>query len=134
MTHFAKTDMNLIMFECQWQILGKSTLLTFIALVSSEICLLLAGILEVEALWTSIDTMVNCWCVMLIFAAHRDLYKLGCEKLQHKIITIRCISCCSCNCCCAIIPNQIDKNKKEDASGGKEENNLEIVEHDAVTV
>ena len=66
-----------------WKILGKSTLLTFIALASSEICLVLAGVLELEALWTSIDSVVNCWCVMLIFAIHKKIYAFGCEKLQN---------------------------------------------------
>ena len=116
-----------------WTILGKSTLLTFIALTTSEICLVLAGVLELEALWTSIDSMVNCWCVMLIFAIHRKIYRIGCERLQNKIITSQCISCCSCNCCCPIIPD-INEEEVKEKDGKNAKDTQEDPDHTADAV
>eukprot|EP01084_Bolivina_argentea_P063695 116246_1 len=47
------------------EILSKSTLLSFIALFTTEICLVLIGIIGYPAIWISVDAIINGWCVIL---------------------------------------------------------------------
>eukprot|EP01084_Bolivina_argentea_P207948 354691_1 len=80
------------------RILTKSTILTFIALLSTELSLLLMGSIGLTTLWVSLDSMINCWCVFTMFAVHKKLYLNICGKLE-SIISYKCLLCCSCHCC-----------------------------------
>ena len=91
-----------ILDDSTWTMLQRSTLLTFITLFTSQIAIGLGAVLKLEALWTAVDSMVNCWCVMLIFVVHDGFYNKCCGKMQNKIVTVGFMRCWSCNCCCRI--------------------------------
>ena len=112
-----------ILDNSTWIMLQRSTLLTFITLFTSQIAIGLGAVLKLEALWCSIDSMVNCWCIMLIFVVHDKIYNVLCGKLQDKIITVGFMGCWSCNCCCQIR----DASKIVDDEKTKQ-NEKEIVE------
>ena len=65
-----------------WDLLSKSTILTFAALFTTEFSLILMGIFGWTIFWGGIDAMVNCWCIILMFTKHSDLYKI-CSILKN---------------------------------------------------
>ena len=80
------------------KILRKSTLLTFIALITTELSLILSGAFGATPIWVGFDCMVNGWCIILMFVFHSKLYKGLCCCFE-KCITVRCLECCSCYYC-----------------------------------
>lgn len=103
--------------DATFKILTKSTLLTFIALLSTQFTLISIALLGSGAVFGCLDSIINGWCCMLMFASYGNIYskKLLCGKLE-KLITIRCLSCYSCNCCCfeLDIQDREDKKRKKD--------------------
>ena len=96
------TILDVIQQDTTWRVLTKSTLLSFIALFTTEMSLILSGILiEYASIWCAIDTVINCWCVLLMFATHNGLYFVMCRKCE-KCINVGWLSCYSCHCCCKI--------------------------------
>ena len=83
------------------QIVRKSALLTFIALFSTEISLILTSAVGATGLWLALDCIVNAWCVMLIFSAYSKVYKIMCGCCKN-CISMRCLACYSCHCLCPI--------------------------------
>ena len=105
--------MNVMMQDTMiWKALNKFTLLTFISVFTTLISIILAGIFELAALWISIDTIINCWCVLLCFKVHRKMYRFICCGNGRNLIGVKCLSWYSCNCCCPIIA--ITTNNKSD--------------------
>merc|ERR1711902_160910 len=98
---YVKSNENVSKDDILWGILVKSTMLTFIALITTETSLILMMVLGVSTIWISIDCMVNCWCIMLMFAVHKPLYFKMCGRLE-PLISNKCLLCYSCHCCCKI--------------------------------
>ena len=84
--------------DATFKILTKSTLLTFIALFSTQLQLSIVGIVGLNAPFSALDSVINGWCCMLMFARYNYIYIKLCGKME-KCITIKCLSCWSCNCC-----------------------------------
>lgn len=85
-------------------IMKRSTVLTFVASVSAQIFMALILTLGAPMIWTLCGSMVNTWCLVLIFDIYDDIFHLynccccGCERLMcHE-----CIVCCSCHYCCKV--------------------------------
>lgn len=89
-----------------WVLLKKSALLTYIGLISTFITMVCCIVFGEEPIWISIDTMINVWCIALMFRVHDNIYTNSCMKCQDCCITIKCIYCYACGCCrcCAILP------------------------------
>ena len=79
-------------------ILIKTTLLTFIALCTTPLCLILSGSIGLS-IWLPIDQVVNCFCIILMFRTHQKLYNRMCHKLE-PLITNKCLALYTCSCCC----------------------------------
>ena len=58
-----------------YRLLSKSTLLTFIALFTTVVTLVLAAILGLASMFTAIDSVVNCWWYV-IFAIALIMYMM----------------------------------------------------------
>ena len=93
-------------------ILTKSTLLTFIAIITNQIALILSGFLNIPSLWLSVNSCINCWCIILMFKCHKNIFNKLCGKCNKKIISIQCLYCYSCDCFCTIHDDQIIPNRK----------------------
>ncbi len=95
---------DVMVHDCDtWKVLQKFTLLTVFAIATTFASLALAVLLELGGLWVSIDMMINCWCVILMFHSHRGLYQIMCLRLQKCAISRTCLTICACNCCCCKI-------------------------------
>eukprot|EP01084_Bolivina_argentea_P166116 288486_1 len=88
-------------------LLKKSTGLTFIALFTTELSLLLSGVLGIQIIWTTLDSSVNCLCIILMFQMHRKIYKmLLFDKCIGNCVSIKCLVCYSCAYCCQVKMSQ----------------------------
>ena len=112
--------------DATYKVLTKSTLLTFIALLSTQLQLLVTGLIGLRGMLSCIDTVINGWCVMLMFARYSHIYdKFGCMKME-KCVTIKCLSCYSCNyCCLALDVKNIGENINEEKDG-KESEDIQV--------
>mmetsp|Transcript_45781 Transcript_45781/g.40996 ORF Transcript_45781/g.40996 Transcript_45781/m.40996 type:complete len:441 (-) Transcript_45781:86-1408(-) len=108
--------MDIMMEDCNtWKVLQKFTLLTVLAITTTLASLVFAVLFEIAPIWISIDMMINCWCVMLMFHSHHGLYKIMCLRLQKCAISRICLTICACNCgCCKI------GGKKRNSNAGTE--------------
>ena len=105
--------------DATYKILTKSTLLTLIAILSTQSCLITTGIIGSNAMWACIDSVINGWCCMLMFVTYNNLYSKLCWKME-QCVTIRCLSCYSCNYwCCELQFDQEIKCEKNTKSSPK---------------
>merc|ERR1712154_105817 len=79
----------------------KSTLLTCVAVFTSEFAVILTSLSEIGHIWFAADCIVNTWCILLIFKQYAPIYDRMCGLFQ-RIITQRLLQCYSCHCCCPI--------------------------------
>lgn len=107
--------------DATFKILTKSTLLTFVALFSTQLQLSLAGIIGLNAPLSAIDSVINGWCCMLMFSRYHHIYSKMCGKME-KCITINCLSCWSCNCCCEL---EVEKETKARSIDTDNQNNVQ---------
>eukprot|EP01084_Bolivina_argentea_P302410 521977_1 len=94
-------------------ILTKSTMLAFIAIITNELALVFTAIFLLPSLWTVINSVVNCWCIILMFAVHSNCYNVICKKFT-TCVTIKCLYCFACDCCCKINKMVYQKPEIED--------------------
>merc|ERR1712062_820086 len=90
--------------------MGKSIVLTIIALISTPGLLIISGLVGMTGFWIAIDNVVSGWMVVLIFAKHNWIYKHLCKHLE-RMVTPQCLSCYSCYCCedyCCRCTHQLD--------------------------
>eukprot|EP01084_Bolivina_argentea_P303755 524529_1 len=106
-TSITKTLMNNQMYRT----LIRSSLLSFIALLTTQTSILLMAIIGLDSIWMSLDFMVNGWCVVLMFSAHNTMYTLLCGYCE-RMISMKCISCISCACWFKIKPTTITVDTK----------------------
>merc|ERR1719384_1431847 len=84
-------------------VLKQSTLLSMFALISSiVISMLLTYFLGVATFWSALDSIINTWCVVLMFSVHTDIYQVCCARIESNI-SDQCLSCCSCHLCCNVV-------------------------------
>merc|ERR1719242_1175347 len=85
-----------------FKIMVKSTVLTFVAMVSTQITIILCWILGIPTLWLALDSVINSWCMILIFDLYDELFNLypRCCCLCEKVVSYYCIAACACNCFC----------------------------------
>eukprot|EP01084_Bolivina_argentea_P172544 298903_1 len=81
------------------QIARKSIILTLVALITTPVSLICAAIFGLTPLWTTMDSIINVWCVVLIFGINHRLFEILCGSLESKI-SITCLSWCTCFICC----------------------------------
>eukprot|EP01084_Bolivina_argentea_P237920 399745_1 len=94
-----------------WDALNKFTLLAIIAICTTLTSLILSAVFELSSLWISIDTMINTWCVLLLFSPYKKLYVSICKTCQNCCITDRCLSLYGCNCGCCKIETPLNVQK-----------------------
>ena len=82
-------------------IASKSTLLSCVALITSEVAIFCSMSTGITHLWLALDCMVNCWCIILMFKPYDAIFKRMCCLCQ-RVIGMRFLSCYSCHCCCRI--------------------------------
>ena len=107
-----------------WKIATKSTFLTFVALLSTPLCVTLVIFIHHVDILTSIDSMINCWCLMLMINTSNKIYDKLCLKMEKKIITTKCLFCYSCNCKKIRILNE-DANNNNNNNSSNRTNNVE---------
>eukprot|EP00488_Nonionellina_sp_1-RS-2012_P003108 TRINITY_DN6347_c0_g1_i1.p1 TRINITY_DN6347_c0_g1~~TRINITY_DN6347_c0_g1_i1.p1 ORF type:complete len:131 (-),score=22.31 TRINITY_DN6347_c0_g1_i1:202-594(-) len=90
-------------------ILRKSTFLTYIAIFSTQILIMIGAIFEIGAILASIDCVINAWCIMLIFNRYQSLYDRLCGQCEGRL-TIGCLAFCACTCCCDITDGKSQLN------------------------
>eukprot|EP01084_Bolivina_argentea_P069185 125941_1 len=134
-TQVASTNNNSAMYKTRTfhGILSKSTLLTLIALLTTPLSLILASIVGITGTWVSLDAMVNIWCVILMFSAYDTLYKIICHHMD-KCISIRCLSCYSCTCCCKLNLTSLDKTNLKIVVGSSSNLKIEQTQTSSNTV
>eukprot|EP01084_Bolivina_argentea_P258163 435124_1 len=96
--NFDDKTFNISREDCTWDILLKSSILTFIALFTTQISLILMIVIGVSTMWVSIDSIINIWCIMLMFSVHTSLYSKICSKAE-SCISYKCLLCYSYHCC-----------------------------------
>ena len=84
--------------DSMWELLSKSTILSFVALFTTEISLICIGLLGWATFWGGINSMVDSWCIILMFVNYKRLYFVICGKLE-RLVTLNCLSCYSCDLC-----------------------------------
>lgn len=85
--------------ECfTYDVLQKTLVLTTIALLTTPMSLILGAIVGMVGFWVSVDFMISCWMVMLMFAKHNWIYEHLCEHLE-VMVTVNCLSIYSCYHC-----------------------------------
>eukprot|EP01083_Nonionella_stella_P008489 24503_1 len=109
-----------------WRLFNKFTVLTIFAVFTTFCSMILAYIFGLYRGWVSIDTMINSWCIVLMFSVYDKLYIRLCDQLQ-KITKLECfLICFGCNCCCCQVSNSyIDSNPKTTNA-----NNVDVVRDD----
>eukprot|EP01084_Bolivina_argentea_P158111 275462_1 len=95
--------------EKLYNLLIKITLLAVIAILSTVTSIILVGIFEIGAFFIMIDTMIDVWCAMLLFACNDRLYNVICGEIRACVVGIGCVKICSCTYCCKI---KIEKKPK----------------------
>ena len=87
-----------------FKVMVKSTVLTFVASISTQVTCILCAVMGVPSLWVALDSAFNSWCLILIFDLYDDLFNLYpcCCCLCEKLMCYHCIVCCSCHCCCRV--------------------------------
>ena len=86
--------------DVTWTIVTKSTLLSLIALITTPLSLVLLVFFGVFGYtFVTMDSAVNCWCVVLMFNPYKPLYKCLCKRME-VCMGIKCLRCWSCTCCC----------------------------------
>ena len=96
------------------RVLKRSTLLTTIALFTTSLSLVIAGILGLSGMWISSDSMVNCWCIMLMFRFYDKIYIICCNRMEF-CVSINCLKYYSCNCFCTIYLSDVMETKHNDS-------------------
>ncbi len=81
------------------KIATKTIFLSIIALIMLPLSLILYIVVAAGPSTLVIDSMINCWCIMLSISVHNKLYQYKCQQLQEKIITIKCLVYFTCTCC-----------------------------------
>ena len=88
-------------------VLNKTTLLACITLGTNQFTILAAGIFRFSSMWSSLNTMVNCWCIMLMFSCHNNVFERICGGCKGMVNT-ECLNCYSCNWLCRImVPDNV---------------------------
>ena len=98
-----------------FKVMMKSTVLQFVAMLSSQSLVILMMVMGVASLWAAIDSVVNCWCLVLMFDLYDDLFRLYpfCCGLCEKLMCYHCIVCYSCHCCCRVNYGEISRPQIE---------------------
>ena len=111
-----------------WRIATKSTYLTCVALLSTPLCIgLLVFIHHHTTILLSIDSMINCWCIMLMINTSKKIYDKLCVRMEHRIITTKCILYYSCNCHKLRVLNEdINNNNNNNSIANEMNNEIEI--------
>merc|ERR1719334_395635 len=65
-----------------YNVLKRNSILTVAALLTTNISIVMAVVIGVSTAWTSVDSVVNCVCVMLMFTVHEKAYKGICGYLE----------------------------------------------------
>ena len=97
-TEIQETQTNVNSNDATFKVVIKSTLLTFVAIFSTFLFIIVITIIGLEPLWGCLDIIINNWCVILMFAKYDKEYTKLCGKLE-QFVTLRCLSCYSCHYC-----------------------------------
>merc|ERR1712228_539165 len=87
-----------------FRIMKRSTVLTFVASMSAHLFMVLTVTLGAPIIWVLCGSMVNAWCLVLIFGIYDDIFHLYncCCGACERLMCYECIVCCACNHCCRV--------------------------------
>lgn len=100
-THVSESSKESATSSISLSIASKSTLLSCVALITSELAIFGTAATGLFGLFLSLDCMVNSWCIMLIFKPYDQIFQSIC-CLGQRLIGMRFLACYSCHCCCRI--------------------------------
>lgn len=90
--------------DCDFTSMAKSTVLTLVSCLSTQIAILCWTVMGSASMWAAIDSAVNCWCIVLLFELYENLFRLYsfCCCLCHRMLCYECIRLCSYHCLCKV--------------------------------
>eukprot|EP01084_Bolivina_argentea_P224758 379992_1 len=88
------------------RVMTKTNLLTLIAIITTEMAMVVSSFIP-GTIWPIIDSMVNCWCVLLMFKSHERIFDCVC-KYASNIISDHCLIICACPCCVQLDETDIE--------------------------
>eukprot|EP01084_Bolivina_argentea_P018314 34086_1 len=94
--------------EMLLSVLRKITILNIVAVISTLFTMLFCCFIF-PTLWISIDTIIECWSILLMFKWYNNIYLFCCGKISNKL-SDECLSCCSCHCFCSVITSSMDND------------------------
>ena len=125
-THHAADEMYL-------KIMTKSTVLTGVASLSTQLNYVLCWLIGRPVLWGALDTMVNSWCLILIFDMYSNIFSLYqfCCGCCEKLMCYQCIMCYSCHCCCRVKMDIADHPRPEIRRISQQSRTVDITDDNA---
>eukprot|EP01084_Bolivina_argentea_P313247 542438_1 len=93
--------------ESLLKVMRKTNLLGIIAILTTQFSLIISTFFPGN-LWTIIDSMANCWCILLMFQHYNKIFDCLCQCLL-CFISDECLTICACyfgHCCM----NEIEEN------------------------
>ena len=90
----------------EYILLKKFVLLSVIAVITTQLSLIVTIVLSFGTLWTSLDSVINVWCILLSFGHSQKLnkvYNAICGRMHACFGWNQCLLCFACNCWCAVV-------------------------------
>ena len=79
-------------------VVKKTTILTMVA-VTTSLSSYVVSYFGLISMWVAIDTSINSWCVLLLFAKYHELYEKICYGMTY-CLNDKCLAICACYCLC----------------------------------
>eukprot|EP01084_Bolivina_argentea_P084736 153203_1 len=101
-------------------LMRKTNLLAVIAIVTTGISLIFLSFLP-GVVWTVLDSMINMWCILLVFQSYDHIYIFMC-RYADRAISNRCLTSCACRCVKVNDNDIVPADKGVTASSGSDGN------------
>jgi len=100
-----------------FRVMAKMTVLAFVATMSTQVAILLVTVVGVLSMWAAMDSVINCWCLVLIFGIYDNMFGIYhfCCCCCQRLMCYRCILCYSCHWICPIDHLLMDSQKTSSA-------------------
>ena len=76
---------------------------------------MLSAFVGSSALWMNIDTVINSMCIVLVFVVHHKIYQKSCFIMQNVCVSMQCLACYTCHCCCYIKNGEFKSNSRSNS-------------------
>eukprot|EP01084_Bolivina_argentea_P073197 132830_1 len=86
-------------------LLNRLIVLSVAAVLVTQLSYALSAVFTMGTIWSLLDTVVHSWCVILTFNTHSPVFCGRVCGLLQRLVTAKCLSLYSCDCCCKITSN-----------------------------